>query len=349
MKSKRYLSLGLLVLLSLPALARGGAGYTSANFLQIGTGARAAAMADSFTALSDDATAVFWNPAGIYQAQGTQLSLTHSQWLQGANLETIALSQNLGKVGGLGIGFSTLSIQSFLSTLEDSSGNFAGNGSAVNAGDWNLILGYSNILSRFIPGSVLAHTLVGLGVNLVGQNEAGPTGTSFGLNAGILQKFPREHFTLGLDVVNLGESIQDRALPMDVKSGASWYAGRLFNPGDRLTLAVDADLYSDTGFQPRFGGEYRLPLDLSDVGFLRAGLRTTDNQYGLSFLALGAGLEHAFADFVADLDYAYVPYGTIGPTHRITLNLRLDTGKKEKHAGLTAPAMKSGGTKASNK
>src|ERR1039458_1033171 len=102
MKSKRYLSLGLLVLLSLPALARGGAGYTSANFLQIGTGARAAAMADSFTALSDDATAVFWNPAGIYQAQGTQLSLPHSQWLQGANLETIA--NGGGKAGFPGPG-----------------------------------------------------------------------------------------------------------------------------------------------------------------------------------------------------------------------------------------------------
>jgi outer membrane protein OmpA-like peptidoglycan-associated protein len=328
----------ILVILGLPALALAEAGYTSANFLQIGSGARAAAMADSFTALSDDATAVFWNPAGIAQAQGTQLSLTHSQWLQGVNLETVALSQNLGEGGGIGLGFSSLGLQSFLSTVEDSSGNFAGTGPSVNAGDWNFIAGYSNYLSRFIPGPAFNHTLLGAEVNLVGQNEAGPTGTALSFNAGVLQLFPTEHFTLGLDVVNLGANLQNRSLPLDLKSGVSWYSSRLFNPGDRLTLAVDADLYSDTGFQPRFGSEYRLPMGRSDVGFLRAGLRTTDNQYGFSFLALGAGLEHTFSEFAAELDYAYVPYGTIGPTQRLTLNLRLVESGKDINAALTGPA-----------
>jgi flagellar motor protein MotB len=328
----------LIALLGLPALALGDAGFTSANFLQVGTGARAAAMADSFTALSDDATAVFWNPAGIYQADGTQLSLTHSQWLQNVNFETIALSQNLGEAGGLGLGFSTLGLQSFLSTLEDSSGNFAGTGVAVSAGDWNLIAGYSNILSRFVPGSAFDRTLVGVAVNLVGQNEAGPTGTAFSFNAGVIQLFPRDHFTLGLDVVNLGTSIQDRSLPLDLKGGASWHTYHLFDPSDKLTVSADADIYSDTGFQPRLGSEYRLPLGHSDIGFLRAGLRTTDNEYGVSFLALGAGLEHNFSDFIADIDYAYVPYGTIGPTQRISLNLRLGNGEKAIRADIAAPA-----------
>src|SRR5580658_4891423 len=246
----------LLALMGLPALAFGDAGFTSANFLQVGMGARAAAMADSFTALSDDSTAVFWNPAGIYQADGTQLSLTHSQWLQNVNFETIALSQNLGEGGGLGLGFSTLGLQSFLSTLEDSSGNYAGTGASVSAGDWNLIAGYSNILSRFIPGSAFNRTLAGVAVNLVGQNEAGPTGTAFSVNAGVIQLFPQDHFTLGFDVVNLGTSIQNRSLPLDVKGGASWHTYHLFDPADKLTLSADADIYNDTGFQPRLGSDY---------------------------------------------------------------------------------------------
>jgi outer membrane protein OmpA-like peptidoglycan-associated protein len=86
------------------------------------------------------------------------------------------------------------------------------------------------------------------------------------------------------------------------------------------------------------GSEYRLPLDRSNVGFLRAGLRTTDNEYGFSFMALGAGLEHAFSDFIVNLDYAYVPYGTIGPTQRITINLALESGEKKINAALTGPA-----------
>jgi|GEM_PF-974621 len=333
----RSTTLLLLAFAGLPALAFSEAGYTSANFLQIGEGARAAALADSFTALSDDATAVFWNPAGIDQAQGTQFSLTHTQWLQNVDIETLALSQNLGAEGGIGLGFSVLSLQSFLSTLEDSTGTYSGTGPSVNAGDWELTGGYSNLLGRIIPDTLLDHTLVGIGVNVLGQTAAGPVGTAFSFNAGVIQLFPKEHFTLGLDIVNLGTNIDSRDLPLDLKAGASWHTFRLMNKNDKLTIAADTDVYSDTGFQPRLGSEYRLPLDSSNVGFLRAGLRTTDNQFGFSFLALGAGLEHAFSDLIVNLDYAFVPYGTIGPTHRITLGLRLGNQEKTITAELTGP------------
>jgi outer membrane protein OmpA-like peptidoglycan-associated protein len=329
--------LALAAFFGLPGLVSADAGFTSANFLKIGMGARAAAMADSFTALSDDATAIYWNPAGLTQAQGTQLSLTHTQWLQGVNLDFAALSQNLGSEGTVGLGFTVLGLQSFVSTVEDSSGNFAGSGPSVSAGDWELSVGYSNRLSRFIPGSAFDRTLVGLTVNLVGQNESGPMGTGLSFDLGAIQLFPKDHFSLGLDVVNIGTSIQDRSQPLDFKLGASWYHPHNFNSNDKLTLAADVDLNSDTGLQPRLGSEYRLPLDKSDIGFLRAGLRTTDNVYGFSFLALGAGLEHVFSGFVADLDYAFVPYGTIGPTHRFTLSMRLGNMEKKISAELSGP------------
>ena len=37
------------------------------SFLSLGTGARAIAMGRAFTAIADDATAVYWNPAGLGQ------------------------------------------------------------------------------------------------------------------------------------------------------------------------------------------------------------------------------------------------------------------------------------------
>ena len=46
----------------------GGVGTTSANFLKIDVGARAAAMGGAFTALADDGSSLYWNPAGITQA-----------------------------------------------------------------------------------------------------------------------------------------------------------------------------------------------------------------------------------------------------------------------------------------
>src|SRR5579862_1504726 len=76
------IALFLLAPLSLLAQVNG-AGSTSTNFQKIGEGARAVAMGEAFSSVSDDATAVFWNPAGLILAKGTQFNLTHAEWLQG--------------------------------------------------------------------------------------------------------------------------------------------------------------------------------------------------------------------------------------------------------------------------
>lgn len=41
------------------------AGTTAAEFLKIGVGPRATGMGSAYVAVSDDATAMYWNPAGI--------------------------------------------------------------------------------------------------------------------------------------------------------------------------------------------------------------------------------------------------------------------------------------------
>ncbi|MCJ7813427.1 hypothetical protein MUP95_08970, partial [bacterium] len=40
-------------------------------FLMISPGARAAGMGEAFVALADDATAAYWNPAGLAQLNAT--------------------------------------------------------------------------------------------------------------------------------------------------------------------------------------------------------------------------------------------------------------------------------------
>jgi Uncharacterised protein family (UPF0164) len=52
----------------------------SNEFLNIGVGARAAAMGNTQAALADDVTAGYWNPAGLANIQGSpQLGLQHSE------------------------------------------------------------------------------------------------------------------------------------------------------------------------------------------------------------------------------------------------------------------------------
>lgn len=77
MTSKRY---GLLVLAIV--LTLWGVGYAEVDFdrlsgadLGMGVGARAIGMAGAFTAVADDATAIFWNPAGLTQIEEHQFFL----------------------------------------------------------------------------------------------------------------------------------------------------------------------------------------------------------------------------------------------------------------------------------
>jgi len=82
----------------------------AAEFLNIGVGARALGMGGAFTALADDPTAVYWNPAGLVFARGPQIWAEHAeQFGDLVNHDFIAFSRSLEQANsdelqGLGLG-----------------------------------------------------------------------------------------------------------------------------------------------------------------------------------------------------------------------------------------------------
>ncbi len=75
MVKRSLLAIGFLFLFSAPAF---GAKYAG-EFLSLGVGARALGMGGAFVGVADDATACFWNPAGLSQLNRKQLSLMHAE------------------------------------------------------------------------------------------------------------------------------------------------------------------------------------------------------------------------------------------------------------------------------
>lgn len=59
------------------------AGKYAAEFLSTGVGARALAMGGAFVAVADDASATYWNPAGMTQVTAPQLLLMHATRFSG--------------------------------------------------------------------------------------------------------------------------------------------------------------------------------------------------------------------------------------------------------------------------
>src|SRR5437016_158316 len=56
------------------------AGTSSATFLRIGVGARAEGMGETFVAVANDPSAIYWNPAGLASLQRTEIAESHVEW-----------------------------------------------------------------------------------------------------------------------------------------------------------------------------------------------------------------------------------------------------------------------------
>jgi len=80
------------------------AGNTGLAFLKIGAGGRASGMGEAFTAIANDASATYWNPAGLAHLQQGEFVFTHNKWLQDISHEFLAVSFQLGK-NAFGISF----------------------------------------------------------------------------------------------------------------------------------------------------------------------------------------------------------------------------------------------------
>ena len=74
----------------------------SNEFLTLGAGSRAIALGNSSVSYVDDASAGYWNPAGILKATGNQLILMHASYFAGiANYDYAAYMIKLDSLSGL--------------------------------------------------------------------------------------------------------------------------------------------------------------------------------------------------------------------------------------------------------
>jgi hypothetical protein len=165
-------------------------------------------MGEAGGALSDDASATFWNPAGLAFQTGQEVSLTHSNWLpafQQADLfyDYLAYRNNLSSLGGTISGSITyLSLGEFVITQDDPTplGTFKGYEIAVTAGYATKVtadLGLG-INLRYIHSSLAP-------IDVQGQGREGIASTvSFDVAAMWKPLSLDERFTVGLNLSNLG-------------------------------------------------------------------------------------------------------------------------------------------------
>ena len=297
-----------------------GPGTSTSNFLKIGIGARAVAMAGAFSAISDDVTSVYWNPAGVGQMTRKEASFMHNDWVEEISYDYIGYAHPLksgdkGVFGGSLYYLTAGSIQGY-----DWGGTPL---KKYGADDTAMVFSYG----RKITGKRFKMPDRGLyaGANVKFINKRLATETAFGLavDAGALYKPGWSVLDGALQfagvVQNLGTGLkfvsEKDPFPFNFKIGSSY--NRILFDND-FTFALDLNIPSDNDVSLALGGEYLFWNLIS----LRCGYKSgKDLDKGFRF---GVGFE------VEDMcvDYAFVPFGVLGNTHRFSIGMKFGAVEK---------------------
>jgi len=274
--------------------------------LKIGQGCRASAMGESFTGLADDASAVYWNPAGLGLIAGHKFDLSHQEWFEGIRDEIGHAAIPLGP-GALGFGLAYTGAPGVRYWDPDLQ--------MFNEFDaWNAMLtaGYGwRLAERFTAGV----TATGLYEDIQATDAIGTIGYGGTVDLGVTAKIA-EGLGAGFAARHLGSMTYGAGferVPMEFALGAA-YSTRLFN----FTLDAVAPALDNTP-NVRAGIEF---IPVRPIA-LRVGYRTGPVSLGsLGYQnGLTGGVGVTLGNF--GLDYAFVPYGELGLTHRIGLRLEV--------------------------
>ncbi|MCI0636631.1 MAG: PorV/PorQ family protein, partial [Actinobacteria bacterium] len=136
-------------------------GTVGAQFLKIGVGARAAAMGEAFTPIADDATALYWNPAGIARLEGNQITLNHASWPAEIGHEFVGSVFTYGAIPGtFGVSMNVLQMKPMNVTTAFKPN---GTGDTFDAGDLAINFTYARMLTnKFSFGGTLRWVHLGI-------------------------------------------------------------------------------------------------------------------------------------------------------------------------------------------
>lgn len=276
-------------------------GETGFASLKLGVGARPMGMGSAYVALVDDATATYWNPAGLASVTGTQVTAMHNEWIKDFRQEYVAVGTKLGP-GVIGFSFAGF----YTSDLEerDLTGVLTGH------------FGFNDVAMTGAYGFDVARGLdLGIAARYLREMIDDEDATTFTFDLGGKYRVAETGFSLGAAVQNLGGDptlVEEKIpLPTTVRAGAAFARAISTHGKGTITAEVRKSRAEDARFH--LGGEF----DYKERVALRVGGKFGYDEEDLSF---GLGITQKRLRF----DYALVPLSSdLGTTHFFSLSARL--------------------------
>ena len=303
-------------------------GSTGMQSLELEPSARGMAMGGAFTAVVDDASAIFYNPAGLPYLYSKEAMFTHIELPAGINLEFFSVGLPLESIGGvLGIGGSFLTTGAIpLTTYENPRGLDAfGNQQYFDAGEYAVTVSYGRYLTdRFSVGFTMKY---------ITSELADVRASGWAADVGTLYNTGFRDFKVGMAITNFGPDMKhlqtDTPLPINFHFGA---AINVIEADNHLAVfSMEGSHPSDNLEKYNMGMEYwfqdkyalrigaRLNNDVDADFRIENGAILRDAGIGIT---AGGGLRLPFGEErELRVDYAYQDYKILSEVHRFTFSL----------------------------
>ncbi|MBI9072589.1 MAG: PorV/PorQ family protein [Melioribacteraceae bacterium] len=322
-------------------------GTTTANFLEIGYGTTGNSMGDAFTSIANDASAIYWNPAGLSNVKNGEVMFAYQPWFADINTTFASAAFRLGDLGTIGIGIvgvdygdmdvTTMSMQN-------------GTGESFSASDISVSLAFSRRLATWFS--------FGAAAKFISSSIWHSTASAIALDMGVLintgffspTNKMEDGLNIGMSVSNYGTRMKydgfDLLQPIDPTPNQSgdyedvegqyrlneWELPLIFRLGISLTVlnegmhklqvAVDALHPNNNSESVNIGAIYTMLFagvgNISFSGGYKA-LFMNESEYGLT---LGVGF-HSYMLYNQGwkVGYSYREHETFGGTHSYGVSL----------------------------
>ena len=307
-------------------------GSSGAQFLKIPLGAKESGMAGAVVGLTDGASSIFWNPAGIAKVQATSLLFSYMKWFDLFDMNVAAVAYNLGDMGVIGA-----SVVSFTTGQIEITTELSPNGTGQYYDVQDLAIGIT--YARYLTSDFN----VGVTVKYINQGIWHENATGFAFDIGTQYSLDFQNLTIAMSMTNFGSNLRFEGSDLEARKG--------YDPNFPLSRLAPTDLRTSDyplplNFQVGIGFDVYNSDFIKIIGGIDA-VHPNDNSERLQFgtqisaferffvrggylynhdtqnFALGAGVNLPLGNTTIQFDYSYSNYDILPVVHRISVGLNI--------------------------
>ena len=309
-------------------------GTTAAQFLKLGIGSRALAVGGAFTAIANDASALYWNPAGLSIINKNQILLDHYDWILDVDLDFIGIVIPIKQIGTIGIALNYLHMGEMdVTTTHQPEGTNEKFSSSSYSGQISYSKKLTNRFStgltlKYIQENIYNSSAKGVAVDLGTLYQTQIPGLVMGMsisNYGSKMKMSGRDLLIQAEIdptlesdpnnINANFSTEKFDLPLIFRFGLAW--NKHLSNSIQTTFALDALHPNDNTESINLGTE----ITYKNFIFLRGGWKNLFQRDSEEGLTLGIGIILRLGSGKYLFDYTYSDFGLLGSPQKISIGL----------------------------